>query len=119
MAKDNKPNFLLILADDIGWRLSFFRIKAFNMWGDILMTNSMKRQILVGPVLSALVLTGCVSPSNYDALKAEKQQCQQQVASLQAQVADNEAQISRLQGAIKYTVNSDLLFASGSWQMSA
>jgi chemotaxis protein MotB len=26
-------------------------------------------------------------------------------------------QISRLQGAIKYTVNSDLLFAPGSWQM--
>jgi chemotaxis protein MotB len=100
-------------------RLSFFRIKAFNMWGDILMTNSMKRQILVGPVLSALVLTGCVSQSKYDALSAQNQQCQQQVASLQAQVADNEAQISRLQGAIKYTVNSDLLFASGSWQMSA
>jgi outer membrane murein-binding lipoprotein Lpp len=33
------------------------------------MTNSMKRQILVGPVLSALVLTGCVSQSKYDALK--------------------------------------------------
>jgi chemotaxis protein MotB len=83
------------------------------------MTNSMKRKILVGPVLSALVLTGCVSQGKYDALNAQYQQCQQQTASLQSQVADNEAQISRLQGAIKYTVNSDLLFASGSWQMSA
>jgi chemotaxis protein MotB len=27
--------------------------------------------------------------------------------------------IDRLQGAIKYTVNSDLLFPSGSWKMSA
>jgi chemotaxis protein MotB len=83
------------------------------------MTNSMKRRILVGPVLGALVLTGCVSQSKYDALDAQNQQCQSQVASLQTQVADNETQISRLQGAIKYTVNSDLLFASGSWKMSA
>ncbi len=30
----------------------------------------------------------------------------------------NKAQICRLQGAIKYTVNSDLLFPSGDWQMS-
>jgi len=82
------------------------------------MTNSMKRHILVGPVLSTLVLTGCVSQSKYDALNTQYQQCQTQVGSLQTQVADNEAQISRLQGAIKYTVNSDLLFASGSWQMS-
>jgi chemotaxis protein MotB len=83
------------------------------------MINSIKRQIMVGPVLSALVLTGCVSQGKYDALNAQYQQCQQQTVMLQSQVADNEAQISRLQGAIKYTVNSDLLFASGSWQMSA
>jgi chemotaxis protein MotB len=88
------------------------------MSGEISMTNPMKRHIIVGPVLSALILTGCVSQSKYDALNTQYQQCQQQVASLQSQVADNEAQISRLQGAIKYTVNSDLLFASGSWQMS-
>ena len=83
------------------------------------MTNSMKRKIMIGPVLTALVLTGCVSQGKYDALNTQYQQCQAQVSSLQSQVADNEAQISRLQGAIKYTVNSDLLFASGSWKMSA
>jgi chemotaxis protein MotB len=33
------------------------------------------------------------------------------------QLAASQQQVSRLQGAIKYTVNSDLLFASGSWQM--
>ena len=33
-------------------------------------------------------------------------------------MAAQSAQISRLQGAIKYTINSDLLFPSGGWQMS-
>jgi chemotaxis protein MotB len=28
-------------------------------------------------------------------------------------------QIARLQGAVRYTVNSDLLFPSGSWEMSS
>jgi len=67
-----------------------------------------------GAVLLPLVaLTACgVSQSKYDALAAENQQLQQQVAA-------DQAHISRLQGAIKYTVNSDLLFPSGSWEMSA
>jgi len=37
---------------------------------------------------------------------------------LSAQVAADKAQICRLQGAIKYTVNSDLLFPPGGYQMS-
>ena len=61
--------------------------------------------------LTALMLGACVSQSAYDALQAQNQQ-------LQAQVAADKAQICRLQGAIKYTVNSDLLFPSGGWQMS-
>ena len=61
--------------------------------------------------LATLMLGACVSQSAYDALQAQNQQ-------LQAQVAADKAQICRLQGAIKYTVNSDLLFPSGGWQMS-
>src|SRR6478735_1850125 len=61
-------------------------------------------------LLTTSLLAGCVWQSDYDKLQAQNQQLQQQVASQQAQ-------ISRLQGAIKYTVNSDLLFAPGSWQM--
>jgi chemotaxis protein MotB len=38
---------------------------------------------------------------------------------LSNQVAADKAQICRLQGAIKYTVNSDLLFPPGGYQMSA
>ncbi|MDR3529074.1 MAG: OmpA family protein [Rhodopila sp.] len=69
--------------------------------------------------MSAMGLTGCVSQSKYDALQAQNQQLQQQNASMSEQIAADKTQISRLQGAIKYTVNSDLLFPSGGWQMSA
>ena len=66
---------------------------------------------LAGSLVATGLLTGCVWKSDYDKLQSQNQQLQQQVASQQAQ-------ISRLAGAIKYTVNSDLLFAPGSWQMS-
>ena len=60
-------------------------------------TNPIKCRLIVGSLLSAAVLTGCgVSQSKYDALQAENQQLQQQVTA-------DKAQISRLQGAIKYT----------------
>ena len=57
-------------------------------------------------------LSACVSQSQYDAIMAQNQQLQQQVTVAQAH-------FSRLQGAIKYTVNSDLLFPSGSRQTLA
>ncbi|HUW81150.1 MAG TPA: OmpA family protein [Acidocella sp.] len=82
------------------------------------MTISMKRYIIVGPLLSTMVLAGCVSQSRYDAVQAQNQQLQQQVTAMSAQIADQNAHISRLQGAIAYTVNSDLLFPSGGWKMS-
>jgi chemotaxis protein MotB len=66
---------------------------------------------LAGSLVASGLLTGCVWKSDYEALQTQNRQLQQQVASQQAQ-------ISRLAGAIKYTVNSDLLFAPGSWQMS-
>ena len=68
--------------------------------------------------LAALILSACVSQSKYDDLQAQAQQLQQQNATLSAQVSAEKAQIARLQGAIKYTVNSDLLFPPGGWQMS-
>ena len=64
--------------------------------------------LLVAPLL----LSACVSQSDYDKLKAENAQLQQQNAA-------DKAQIARLQGSIKYVVNSDLAFASGSWTLSA
>jgi chemotaxis protein MotB len=77
------------------------------------MTYTKRRCLAAGSMLSPLILTGCVVwKSDYDALQAQNQQLQQQVAA-------DRVQINRLAGAIKYTVNSDLLFPSGGWQMSA
>jgi len=42
-----------------------------------------------------------------------------EIAGAKAQIAAAKAQTGRLQGAIKYTVNSDLLFRPGGWEMSA
>jgi chemotaxis protein MotB len=63
-------------------------------------------------LLAAVALAGCVSKSEYEALQAKYQSSEQQNADLRQQVG-------RLQGAIKFVVNSDLLFPSGSWQMSS
>src|SRR5438477_12734051 len=68
--------------------------------------------------LAAPRRTACVSQSKYDAVVAENQQFQAQNQQLQAQVAAAKSQVGRLQNAIKYTVNSDQLFKSGSWDMS-
>ena len=76
-------------------------------------------------ILPAALLSACVSQSKYDELHAQYQQSQVQNQQLQAQYQASQQQVSalnqqvdRLQNAIRYTVNSDLLFASGSWQLS-
>jgi chemotaxis protein MotB len=55
-------------------------------------------------VLLLLVVSGCVRKSTYEALEAQNKQLQ--------------AQVDRLQNAVAYTANSDLLFKSGSWEMT-
>jgi chemotaxis protein MotB len=81
---------------------------------------------------TALSLSACaflaacgVSQEKYDALQAQNQQLtaqnqqlQQQSAALASQNASLTNDVTRLQNAIKYTINSDLLFTPGSWQMS-
>ena len=81
------------------------------------MAYGLKRGVLLLPLMAPVLLSACVSQSKYDQLQAQYQQAQQQNSALSAQVAADKAQICRLQGAIKYTVNSDLLFPSGSWEM--
>ena len=82
------------------------------------MADDLKRAVRLMPLVSAVFLSACVSQSAYDQLQAQNQQLQQQNSALSAQVAADKAQICRLQGAIKYTAESDLLFPSGGWQMS-
>jgi chemotaxis protein MotB len=76
------------------------------------------RFVLLTLAAPALLSACGVSHTKYDALNAQYQQLQQQSAADKQRIADLSAQVSRLQGAIKYTVNSDLLFPSGSWQIS-
>ena len=83
------------------------------------MTYSLPRGILLLPLVAPALLSACVSQSKYDELEAHTRQLQQQNTMLSQQVAADKAQIGRLQGAIKHTVNSDLLFPPGGWQMSA
>ena len=64
--------------------------------------------------IALLVLAGCVSQQKYDTLDTQYQQLNQ---TMSAEVAANQMQITRLRDAIKVTVNSELLFPSGDWQM--
>jgi chemotaxis protein MotB len=77
-----------------------------------------KLRVLLLPLMGSTLLSACVSQSAYEQLQAQNQQLQQQNSALSAQVAADKAQICRLQGAIQYSVNSDLLFPPGSSQMS-
>ena len=71
------------------------------------------RRVLASAAATA-VLAGCVSAQKYDLLEAQYQQLSQ---SLSGEIASDQVHISRLQGAIKVTVNSQLLFPSGGWDM--
>jgi chemotaxis protein MotB len=108
-----------------------------------MMTLGLQRSVLLLLCAASALLAGCVSQGKYDelegkynGLKGQYTQLQGEYAQLQqasaAQTAKSSADIaalkkeidagkvhvSRLQNAIKYTVNSDLLFRSGSSEMS-
>jgi outer membrane murein-binding lipoprotein Lpp len=61
-----------------------------------------------------LGLAGCVTQQKYDALETRYQQLNQTMSS---EITANQMQITRLQNAIKVTVNSELLFPTGEWEM--
>ena len=80
-------------------------------------TIKKNRCLIVGSLLPAVLLIGCVWKSDYDALRQQNQELQAQNQQLQELAETQTAQIIQLQGAIRYTINSDLLFAPGSWQI--
>jgi chemotaxis protein MotB len=61
-----------------------------------------------------LWFAGCVTQQKYDAMETRYQQLNR---TLSAEVAAHQMHIERLQNAIRVTVNDDLLFPSGDWQM--
>ena len=108
-----------------------------------MMTLGLKRSVLLLLCVASVLLSGCVSQGKYDELQGQYNKLQGQyndlegqhkqlqqssaaqatksaaeLAALKKELAADKVHVSRLQDAIKYTVNSDLLFRSGSWQMS-
>src|SRR5580765_1772222 len=76
------------------------------------MTEGLSRSALLLSIMVPVFLSACadgggvsgVSQAQYDSVVAQNQQLQ--------------AHVRRLQSAVKYTVNSDLLFPSGGYQLS-
>jgi chemotaxis protein MotB len=108
-----------------------------------MMTCGLKRRVLLLLCVASILLSGCVSQGKYDELQGQYTTLQRQYGDLQGQytqlqqssaaqaarsaadlaaarkeAAAEKAQIGRFQEAIKFTLNSDLLFRSGSWEMS-
>jgi chemotaxis protein MotB len=82
--------------------------------GDCKMPGWKFPQYATMTVTAMLVLAGCVSQKKYDTLETEYQQLNQ---TMSAEVAAKQMQITRLRDAIKVTVNNELLFPSGEWEM--
>ena len=59
-------------------------------------------------------LIGCVSQQKYDALQARYDELNQTMSS---EINSKQMHVERLQNAIRVTVNDQLLFPSGDWQM--
>jgi chemotaxis protein MotB len=99
------------------------------------MTHALRRGILLIPLVAPVLLPGCtwLWKDDYNAMQArqaqleqqtradaaEKQQLRQQVAVQQQQITADKTQIDRLTHAIRYTINSDMLFPSGGWRLSS
>jgi chemotaxis protein MotB len=83
----------------------------------------MAKSLMLGVAGAALLLAGCVSQQKYEAVQQKnselEQEYQQLNQTMSSEVAARNIQISRMQDAIKVTVNSELLFPSGGWEMPA
>src|SRR5215469_1249942 len=87
---------------------------------EVVMNRSMTACVTFAGLV--LALAGCVSKQTYEEsqqrnaeLEQEYQQLNQQMS---AEVGAKQMQITRLQNAIRVSINSELLFPSGSWEMS-
>jgi chemotaxis protein MotB len=74
-------------------------------------------------LVSAFVMVACVSQQTYQAQVQKTDALQQKYDQLNEQmsteIAAHELHIERLQNALRVTVNDQLLFPSGDWQMPA
>lgn len=70
----------------------------------------------------ALLAAGCVSQQKYDESQQKNAELEAQYAQLNAsmgsEIQSRDVHISRMQDAIKVSLNDQLLFPSGGWEMS-
>jgi chemotaxis protein MotB len=81
-----------------------------------MMTIRLSRIAATAGTMMSLILSACVPAQQYDALENDYNQLNQR---LSGEIGAQQVHITRLQGAIKVAVNSELLFPSGGWQMPA
>ena len=79
----------------------------------LLKTVSLSRIAITAGAMG-LILSDCVPAQQYNALENDYNQLNRQ---LSGEIANQQVHITRLQGAIKVAVNSELLFPSGGWEM--
>jgi len=77
------------------------------------------RHLAIAPALCVLIVAGCVPKSKYEELQRQNRRLQEQIDDQEDQITAADMQVTRLQNAIKYTVDSDLLFPPGGWEMSS
>lgn len=87
-----------------------------NQAGEWKMSRTRPTPIRAVVLILALTLVGCVTQTKYDALQQRYDQLNQTMSS---EVSRKQIHIERLQNAIKVTVDDQLLFPSGDWQMPA
>lgn len=83
----------------------------------------MNKVLIAGMAAAALALAGCVSQQTYDASQQKNAELEKEYQdlnqSMSAEVGAKNMQITRMQDAIKVSINSELLFPSGGWEMPA
>ena len=73
------------------------------------------KKLSIACLAAALVLSGCVSKQKYADLEKQHQELSQ---AMSAELGAKDMKISRMQDAIKLSINSELLFPSGDWEVS-
>jgi len=82
------------------------------------MTYGLKSGALLLPLIAAGLMGGCVSQEEHDKVLAENQQLRAQHAATAQSLEASQAHVGRLQEAVTLVVNSDLMFKSGSWELT-
>lgn len=81
------------------------------------------KKLPIACVAAVALLMGCVSEQKYDESQQQNAELEKQYQELNqamgTELGAKNMQISRMQDAIKLSINSELLFPSGGWEMPA